>query len=95
MLGLFITSVVIGHVPIEISHFIFFALEHGCSVIASVVDVHHHMSPIIQGGLEIKIKVTTSWEVGNKDKFMLLKIFIERWYETSLKKGDSEAIMNL
>ena len=39
--------------------------------------------------------MTTSWEVGHKDKFMLLKSYIERWYdfETSLKKDDSEAIL--
>ena len=46
-------------------------------------------------GLEIKTKVTISWKVGHKDKFMLPKSYIGKWYDiqASLKKDDSEAIL--
>ena len=61
----------------------------------TVLDVHHHLFPIIQGGLEIKVKVTTSLGVAHRDKFLLLKNYIQRWYdfEESLKKDDSVAIL--
>ena len=61
----------------------------------TVLDVHHHLFPIIQGGLKIKVKVATSWGVAHRDKFLLLKNYIQRWYDfdESLKKHDSVAIL--
>ena len=45
------------HVPKEISHKTRHIVEHGAYVAAFVFATHHHPSPLIQGGLEIPIKL--------------------------------------
>ena len=52
---------IIGHVPIELSRIIFFALEHGCEFEAVVQDTRAFQSPLVQGGLEIKVLVYCKW----------------------------------
>lgn len=86
---------VIGHVPIEISRHIFYAIQYGCVFKATVSDDRHHRSPITQGGLEIKVAVTFSWEVSQREKFFLLKDYISKWYDfqTSLTQDDSDQIL--
>ena len=62
---------VVDHVPLEISRHIFFAISYGCKVKGEVVNGSSYRSPLTQGGLEIKCKVTIEWQ--DKDKFMFLK----------------------
>ena len=69
---------IIGHVPIEISMHIFYAIQHGCLFKATISDDQHHTSPITQGGLEIKVNVKFSWEVEQMAKFILLKDYITK-----------------
>ena len=52
---------IVGHVPIEISRIIFFAVEHGCLIEAIVEETKMYQSPITQGGLEIKSMVKCTW----------------------------------
>ena len=47
---LFTSSV--GHIPIELSRFIWYALQRGAGIRAEVKSVRHKPSPLVQGGLE-------------------------------------------
>ena len=59
---------VVGHLPREISCFMYFIIVHGATVTCKVTDVHHRRSPLIQGGLEIPIEVTVSMETNDQNK---------------------------
>ena len=48
---------IVGHIPNEISRYTRYIVEHGASVDAFVRATHHRPSPLIQGGLEIPIKL--------------------------------------
>ena len=54
--GTLVASIV-GHIPKEISRYTRYIVEHGASVDAFVLATHHRPSPLIQGGLEIPIKL--------------------------------------
>ena len=47
----------VGHIPKEISCYTQYIVEHGASVDPFVLATHHHPSLLIQGGLEIPIKL--------------------------------------
>ena len=49
---------VVGHVPHEIARHIWFALQKGATISATVVDSKPRKSPLVQGGLEILIDMT-------------------------------------
>ena len=51
----------VGHIPLELLRYIWYALERGASVNAEVKSVKYKPSPLVQGGLEIPIKVTVRW----------------------------------
>ena len=48
---------IIGHLPKEISRYTRYIIEHGAQVYAFVISTTHRVSPLIQGGLEIPIRV--------------------------------------
>lgn len=52
---------IVGHVPLELSRFIFFAIQHGCSFSAKVLTQKPVRSPLVQGGLEVVCAVSASW----------------------------------
>ena len=54
----YLTPVVVGHVPLEISRFVYFFLERGGSIEAKVYQTKCEVSPIPKGGLEIITQVT-------------------------------------
>ena len=60
---------VVGHLPPEVSRltFIYFVISHGAKVFCKVVEVNHRRSPLIQGGLEIPIKVTVEMDVSEQN----------------------------
>ena len=49
---------VVGHIPQEISRFVWFFIEFGGTVYGEVVDGKCHRSPIANSGLEILLMVT-------------------------------------
>ena len=53
--------VVVGHVPRELSRYIWHAMLWGCEFNASVFDPHRRRSPLGQGGLEIELEVEVWW----------------------------------
>ena len=54
--GQFIDTVV-RHLPLEISRFTYFILDCGANIACKVVETTLHRSLLVQGGLEIHIKV--------------------------------------
>ena len=54
--GTLVASMV-GHIPKVISRYTRYIVEHVASIDAFVLATHHRPSPLIQGGLEIPIKL--------------------------------------
>ena len=51
----------VGHIPLELSRYIWYALQRDASVNAEVKSANYKPSPLVQGGLEIPIEVTVRW----------------------------------
>ena len=90
--GVLLPSIV-GHVPRELSRYVWFALEHGASIHGKVKSEMHRPSPLLQGGLEIPVTVTVEWE-----NYLSLKILGDRITSVAYDMGtpyvdDSKAIL--
>ena len=59
-------NTVVCHVPREIARHIWFALQKGATISATVVDSKPRKSPLGQGGLEILIDMTVFWTSAEK-----------------------------
>lgn len=83
---------VVGHIPVELSRYVFFAIQHGCDFRLRVISPRPQRSPITKGGLEIKAAVTVEWK--QKEMFDVLKEYVTRncVYENSLR-DDSATIL--
>ena len=66
-----IVPVDVGHVAKELSRHIWFAIQKGTKVSAVVDNTKSKPSPLLQGGLEILIKVAVHWN--NKNYIKILK----------------------
>ena len=84
-----------GHVPIEISRFVFFSLERGCNYSAEVLERKPSRSPLQQGGLEIKCRVRVTCT--NQELLEMLKGFILMNYSSDacLKDDSAEILKSL
>ena len=56
-----LAPVVVGHIPRELSRYVLYALEKGAKFTGEVLTAKAKRSPLIQGGLEIPIKVNVQW----------------------------------
>ena len=56
-----LAPVVVGHIPRELSRYVWYALEKGAKFNGEVLTAKVKRSPLIQGGLEIPIKVNVQW----------------------------------
>ena len=63
--------VVVGHVAKELSRHIWFAIQKGAKVPVVVDNTKPKPLPLLQGGLEILIKITVYWN--NKNYIQILK----------------------
>ena len=74
---------VVGHLPCEISRFTHFVIAHGARVSCKVTDVHYRQSPLIQGGLEIPIKVIVEMDISEQNILAIekYKTLVEGHYE--------------
>ena len=79
---------IIGHVPIEISRYLFFAIKHGCSFKVCVSEQTPIRSPLVQGGQEIVCMVTATWTLAGLRKFCML---IEARYSVNNNEEDESA----
>ena len=90
----------VGHIPKEISRYTRYIVEHGASVDAFVLATHHRPSPLIQGGLEIPIKLVvklTDNEV-NSGKLQKYRKFVDENYREPVDgkfANDTERILKL
>ena len=66
-----LAPVVVGHVPKELSRYVWYALEQGTKFTGRVISVKPKRSPLIQGGLEIAMVVSVQWN--NARSLMILK----------------------
>ena len=53
---------IVGHVPPELSSFIWYAIEKCARITATLVSTQAKDSPLIQGGLEIPVIIKDEWE---------------------------------
>ena len=53
--------VVVGHIPKELSRYVWYALEQGAKFTGSVISVKPKRLPLIQGGLEIPMVISVKW----------------------------------
>ena len=53
---------IVGHMPRELSRFIWYAIERGARITATLVSTQAKDSPLVQGGLEIPVIVKVEWE---------------------------------
>ena len=97
--GTLVASIV-GHIPKEISRYTRYIVEHGASVDGFVLATHHRPSPLIQGGLEIPIKLVvrlTDKEVNSAKLQKYLK-FVDKKYKEPVDgkfADDTERILKL
>ena len=52
----------VGHLPREISRYIWYTLQNGAVITGNVTDTTSRVSPLVQRGLEIKIDVLVTWD---------------------------------
>ena len=90
-----VAPITVGHVPIEISRFVFFSLERGCNYSAEVLEKKPSRSPLQQGGLEIKCRVRVTCT--NQELLEMLKGFILMNYsiDACLKDDSAEILKSL
>ena len=95
-----LVAFVVGHIPKEISRYTRYIVEHGASVDAFVLASHHRPSPLIQGGLEIPIKLVvklTDNEV-NSAKLQKYRKFVDENYREPVDgkfADDTERILKV
>ena len=53
---------IVGHMPRELRRFIWYAIERGAQITATLVSTQAKDSPLVQGGLEIPVIVKVEWE---------------------------------
>ena len=61
MLACFLTPIIVGHVPLELSRIVFYAIQHGCVISEKVQKERPVRSPLTQGGLEIVCRISATW----------------------------------
>ena len=65
------SSVIVGHLPKEISRVTWYIMQYGATVTVRVCDINYRRSPLIQGGLEIPVEVTVCMPFNPKNKAAL------------------------
>lgn len=91
---------IVGHIPKEISRYTRYIVEHGASIDAFVLATLHRQSPLIQGGLEIPIKLVvklTDNEI-NGAKLQKYRKFVDENYREPVNgkfADDTERILKL
>ena len=81
---------IVGHIPLEISRFIWFFLDRGGRCSARVYSSRYRPSPIPKGGLEIIVKMTFTIVDEKKRYLERLRELIAGNYETPAEALDNE-----
>ena len=85
-----IGSVTVGHVPRELSRFIFYFIQEGGSVTGTVASTTPRISPIPEGGLEVPILMHFTHE--NKAISSKMEILVRMQVEKMKKTFDVETL---
>ena len=64
----------VGHIPIELSRYIWHALQREAVIKGDVTAIKYKPSPLIRGGLEIPIAVTVKWDDKNAIDILRKKV---------------------
>ena len=81
-------SIVVGHVPLEISKYCYHFLRHGGEIIGKVSDIRPRRSPILSGGLEVKLNLTFTAEC---PIMHMMRQFLRDWYSWDYT-GEQETV---
>jgi len=73
---------IVGHIPLEISRYVWFFMNRGGRVTGTVHDPRYRPSPIPKGGLEIILKVTFTIKEEDKRYLERLRSLISKNYQT-------------
>ena len=84
---------IVGHIPRELSSYIWFALQLGAEITGKVKSDRHRPSPLLQGGLEIPVTVTVEWKVANKLSILKENVASVGYSMVESYKDDSEYIL--
>ena len=61
-------EVPVGHLPREISRATKFFIDRGANITVTLTSDHYRRSPLIQGGMEIACKVTSSIYIKSRER---------------------------
>ena len=77
-----ITKKTVGHLPREISRPTKFLIDRGARVTVEITSSHYRESPLVQGGLEVRCKVTVAMPGTIKNHMLLdrYKELVEKFY---------------
>ena len=89
-----IGPITVGHVPRELSRYTWFAIQEGAKFEATVEDTKSRPSPLVQGGLEIRIKVKVVWPDVEKLSIYKSKVEEVKYPMDGYYVDDSKEIIN-
>ena len=85
--------IVVGYVPGELSQYICFSIGEGAKFEAEVHKEKPMASPLVQGGLEIPIKVSVTWDEPKKLSILVVKVKQVEYPLTKEYVNDSKNIL--
>ena len=50
------TERIVGHLPRELSKYLYFIIFHGARIVCKVINTHHRRSPLVQGVSKFQLK---------------------------------------
>ena len=68
-----ISESTVGHLPIEISRITRYIILYGAMVTVEILDTHCRRSPLVQGGLELPVKVVVKMDYSLKNRQAIAK----------------------
>ena len=78
------TERIVGHLPQELSRYLYFIIFHGAHIVCKVINTHHQRSPLVQGCLEIPVEVLVSMDTCDANKQALRRC--QNWVELKYKE---------
>jgi hypothetical protein len=88
-----IGPITVGHVPRELSRHTWYAIQCGAQFEAAVHDTKARPSPLVQGGLEIQIRVKVVWPQVEKLSIYITKVEEMKYPITGEYVDDSKDIL--
>ena len=85
--------IVVGYAPRELSQYIWFSIGEGAKFEAEVHKEKPMASPLVQGGLEIPIKVSVTWDEPKKLSILVVKVKQVEYPLTKEYVNDSKNIL--